>query len=158
MIITCKNRTEETVRIYFEKASTPEIRKVLPQKAQTVEEALADYRDTLLPNATSFGQTVYADGKYVGDVWCYCIDPKDTPNCMLSYCIFEPEYQAKGVATVAVAQFLETLREKYDVKTVGAFTYASNIPSIRVLERNGFALIEEFTEDGIPSQYFQLTY
>ena len=158
MDITLRERTEETVRIYFEKANTPEIRKVLPQKAKTMEEALADYRNTLLPGATSFGQTVYVDGKYVGDVWCYCIDPEDTPNCMLSYCIFEPEYYAKGIATAAVGLFLETVREKYPLKTVGAFTFAANTPSIRVLEKNGFTLMEEFTEDGIPSQYFQFTY
>ena len=59
--------------------------------SKTVEEALADYEETLLPNATSFGQTVYVDGKYVGDVWCYCIDMDDEPNCMLSFCIFELE-------------------------------------------------------------------
>jgi hypothetical protein len=59
----------------------------LPQKAKTVEEALADYEQTLLPDAQSFGQTVYVDGKYVGDVWCYCIDMDDEPNCMLSFCI-----------------------------------------------------------------------
>ena len=70
MIITLKKRTADSVRTYFEKANRPEIKQVLPQKAQTVEEALADYEETLLPNATSFGQTVYVDGKYVGDVWC----------------------------------------------------------------------------------------
>jgi RimJ/RimL family protein N-acetyltransferase len=128
------------------------------KSTKTVEEALADYYETLLPNATSFGQTVYVDSKYIGDVWCYCIDLGDTPNCMLSYCIFEPEYQSKGIASAAVAQFLQTLRKKYDVKTVGAFTFSDNTPSIRVLEKNSFAFIEEFTEDSIPSQYFQLTY
>ena len=92
MIITLKTRTADSVRTYFEKANRPEIKQVLPQKAQTVEEALADYEETLLPNATSFGQTVYVDGKYVGDVWCYCIDMDDEPNCMLSFCVFELEY------------------------------------------------------------------
>ena len=84
MIITLETRTADSVRTYFVKANRPEIKQVLPQKAQTVEEALADYEETLLPNATSFGQTVYVDGKYVGDVWCYCIDMDDEPNCMLS--------------------------------------------------------------------------
>ena len=43
--IALGERTEETVRIYFEKAKQPEIKAMLPQKDQTVEEALADYRD-----------------------------------------------------------------------------------------------------------------
>ena len=89
MKITLQPRTEETVRIYFENAQQPAIRRTLPQKAQTVEEALADFRKTQLPGATSDGRTIRLDGQYVGDVWIYAIDPADTPNAMLSYCVFE---------------------------------------------------------------------
>ena len=63
MVITLEKRTADSVRTYFEKADRPEIKQVLPQKAKTVEEALEDYELTLLPNAESFGQTVYVDGK-----------------------------------------------------------------------------------------------
>ena len=38
--IVLGERTEETVRVYFEKANQPEIKAMLPQKAQTVEEGL----------------------------------------------------------------------------------------------------------------------
>ena len=126
-------------------------------KAKTVEEALEDYRKTLLPDATSFGETVFADGIYVGDVWCYCIDLNDEPNCMLSYCIFDEDYRGKGIAAEAVRLFIRKIRETYGVMTVGAFTYADNTPSIRVLEKNGFTLMEEFEEDGVLSKYLQLT-
>lgn len=155
MIITLEQRTADTVRTYFEKANKPEIKQVLPQKAKTVEEALADYEKTLLPNASSFGQTIYVDGKYIGDVWCYCIDMDDEPNCMISYCIFEPDYWSKGIATVAVNMFLKNLRSRYSVKSIGAFTYSHNIASIRVLEKNGFSVMEEFEEDGVLSKYLQ---
>ena len=120
-----------------------------------LEEALEDYEKTLLPNATSFGQTVYVDGKYVGDVWCYCIDMDDEPNCMLSFCIFELEYWSKGIATSAVKMFIKNVCERYGVRTIGAFTYAHNNASIRVLEKNGFVVIEEFEEDGVLSKYLQ---
>lgn len=155
MIITLETRTADTVKIYFEKANKPQIKQALPQKAKTVEEALADYEETLLPNAQSYGQTVYVDGRYVGDVWCYCIDPDDEPNCMVSYCIFEPEYWSKGIATTALKMFIQTIQAKYKVKTIGAFTFSHNHASIRVLEKNGFALVEEFEEDGVLSKYFQ---
>ena len=155
MNISLRERTTETVRIYFEKANTPEIRKVLPQKAKTVDEALADYEKTLLPDATSFGRTIYADGQYVGDIWCYCIDPDEAPNCMLSYCIFEPEFWSKGIATEAVSLFVKEICAKYAVKSIGAFTYAHNLASIRVLEKNSFAIKEEFLEDGMLSKYLQ---
>ena len=43
MTILLNNRTEASVRIYYERAQQPEIKAVLPQKAQNVEEAIADY-------------------------------------------------------------------------------------------------------------------
>ena len=155
MVITLGERTAETVRIYFEKANRPEIKKVLPQKAKTVEEALADYEKTRLPGATSFGQTILADGRYVGDIWCYCIDMEDEPNCMVSFCVFELESWSKGIATAALKLFIEAIRAKYGVKTIGAFTYANNLASISVLEKNGFSVMEEFEENGILSKYLQ---
>jgi len=156
MTITLGNRTEETVRIYFEKSQNPKIRAVLPQKAKTVEEALQDYEGTLLPGAASFGRTVLADGVYVGDIWCYCIDPLDEPNAMLSFCIFDEGLWNQGVATEAVGLFLKEACAKYGLKTVGAFTYADNKASARVLEKNGFALVEEFEEEGRLSQYYEI--
>ena len=155
MVITLGERTAETVRIYFENANRPEIKKVLPQKAKTVEEALADYEKTRLPGATSFGQTILADGRYVGDVWCYCIDMEDEPNCMVSFCVFELESWSKGIATAALKLFIEAIRVKYGVKTIGAFTYANNLASISVLEKHGFSVMEEFEENGVLSKYLQ---
>lgn len=157
MTITLGTRTEETVRIYFEKTNRELFRKVLPQKAQTVEEAVADYRQTLLPGATSYGRTILADGRYVGDVWCYCIDPEDSPNAMVSYCIIEPELWGKGFAAEGLRLFLEEIGEKFPIHSVGAFTFSENTASIRVLEKNGFSMVEEFEEDGVPSKYFERT-
>ena len=155
MVITLEQRTADTVRTYFEKANRPEIKRVLPQKAKTVEEALEDYEKTLLPNAASFGQTIYADGQYVGDAWCYSIDMTEEPNCMLSFCIFEPEYWSKGIATSAINMFIKNICAKYNFKTIGAFSFSYNHASIRVLEKNGFSVLEEFEEDGILSKYLQ---
>lgn len=157
MIITLGNRTADSVVTYFEKANRPEIRQVLPQKAKTAAQALADYEKSLLPDATSFGQTVNVDGNYVGDVWCYCIGMNDAPDCMLSFCIFEPELWSRGIATAAVNMFIRNIRARYNVKTIGAFTYAHNTASIKVLEKNGFAVMEEFEEDGVLSKYLQCT-
>lgn len=155
MDITLHERTEDTVRIYFQRAKQPFVRSMLPQKAKTVEEALADFRCTLLPGANSFGRTIHADGRYVGDVWVYCIDRADTPNAMLSYCVFDPEANGRGIATKAVSLFLEEAAAEYGLLTVGAFTYADNMGSIRVLEKNGFEMRESFMEEERPSYYFQ---
>ncbi len=156
MEISLGSRTEESVRIYFEKAQNPAVKAMLPQKAKTAEEAVRDYEETLLPGAASFGRTVFSDGRYVGDVWCYCIAPEDEPNAMLSYCIFEEALWNLGIATEAVRMFLREACAKYHLKTVGAFTYADNTASWKVLEKNGFTLREEFAEDGRLSRYYQL--
>ena len=155
MRVELGTRTVETVAVYFERAQQDIIRRTLPQKAQTLEEALRDYEDTLRPDAESFGRTILADGAYVGDVWCYCIDKAEEPNAMLSYCVFETSCWGRGIASEAVALFLAEVRERYDLRTVGAFTYADNEASIRVLEKNGFSLTEDFFEDGKWSKYFQ---
>ena len=70
MVISLGSRTAETAAAYFERTRSPAIQRMLPQKAQTVEEALADFRKAQEPGAASFGRTIYADGQYVGDVWC----------------------------------------------------------------------------------------
>lgn len=155
MEITLNERTEQNVTVYFEKANAPIIRAMLPQNANTLKEALNDYRQTLLPGAASFGRTIYVDGRYVGDVWCYCIDQTEKPNAMVSYCVFEEDCWGKGIATDALGKFLEEIVPKYGLKSVGAFTYVHNFASVRVLEKNGFRLLEEFVEDGVLSGYYQ---
>ena len=157
MKITLGERTAETVAAYFEQTRSPAIRKTLPQKAQTLEEALADFRRTQEPGAQSFGRTIYADGEYIGDVWCYCMDSVGDPQAMVSYCVFEPELWGRGAATEALGLFLTEIRERFGLERIGAFTFADNTASIRVLEKNGFRLMEAFTEDGVESGYYLRT-
>ncbi|MGN0999247.1 MAG: GNAT family N-acetyltransferase [Faecousia sp.] len=155
MNIELRERTEEHVRIYFARTRDPEIQALLPQAAATVEEALESYRKTLLPHADSFGRTIYADGAYVGDIWCYGIDSNDEPNAMLSYCLFEKLLWGRGITTAAVKQFLADITVRFGLRSVGAFGYCANKASLRVLEKNGFAMAERFFEDGVASAYYQ---
>jgi len=74
---------------------------------------------------------------------------------MLSYCVFEPEVWGCGVASEAVRLFLQEMEARFALQSVGAFTYADNIASIRVLEKNGFHFEECFMEDGVLSCYYQ---
>ena len=154
MRIDLKDRTADTVVTYFQATRDPEVRKYLPQTATTDTEALADFEKTQQPGASSYGRTIYVDGNYIGDVWCYCIQ-QDEPNAMVSYCIFDKEYWCKGIATEALRMFLAEIVAKFGLKSVGAFTYSANESSIKVLLKNGFSDAETFVEDGIESKYFQ---
>ena len=137
MKIELRERTAGHVRIYFEQTQDEQIERMLPR------------------SAASFGRTIYADGRYVGDVWCYCIDCEQSPNAMLSYCIFDKALWGKGAATEAVGLFLQQAVERFSLRSVGAFTFADNKASIRVLEKNGFAVQESFVEDGRESVYLE---
>lgn len=147
-------RTEECVRIYFEKTRDTEIRRFLPMKVQSVGEAVEDFRKSESCNSTSYGRAICADGEYVGDVWCYRIQG-DEPNAMLSYCVFEKALWGRGAASQAVGLFLSEIRDKFGIESVGAFTFADNPASIRVLEKNGFDVVERFVEDGVESLYLE---
>ena len=155
MNIQLRDRTETHVRTYFARTRDPEIMSMIHQTAETVEAAVADFQKTQLPGAASFGRTIYADDAYIGDIWCYCIDPNEEPNAMVSYCIFEKSLWGKGIATEALRQFLGEIVPRFSLKSAGAFAYCENRASIRVLEKNGFHKLEEFTEDGVLSAYYQ---
>lgn len=156
--ITLGERTAESAARSFARMNTPAIRATLPLKARTAEEAAEEFRASQLPGASSFGRTILADGRHVGDVWCYGIRPDSTPAAMVSCCVFEPSVRGRGAASQALGRFLPEIAGKYGLKTVGAFTFADNLPSLRVLEKNGFRLAEEFVEDGVASQYYQLDF
>lgn len=154
MQIELKKRTEETVRAYFRETRDAQVRRFLPQKAVTEAEAQAEFYKTCCPGANSFGRTIYADGCYVGDIWCYCLQDEE-PNAMVSYCIFRKECWGRGIATAALRMFLAEIGAKFAAKTVGAFTFSENLASIRVLQKNGFVETETFYDDGVESKYFQ---
>ncbi|MCD8084967.1 MAG: GNAT family N-acetyltransferase [Clostridiales bacterium] len=154
-MIELKERTEQHVKMYYEKTQDAEIKDLLPSSAKTLEDALRMYMETKSESAKSIGKTIYYNGEYVGDIWCYGL--WEEPDAMLSYCIFEKKLWGKGIATEAVRLFVEFLRNDYHIKTIGAFTYRNNIASVRVLNKNGFALIEQFEDAGRASVYLEKT-
>ena len=141
MIIELNDRTADTVITYFRSTRDPEVRKYLPQKASTESEALADFEKTQQPGATSYGRTIYVDGNYIGDIWCYCI--------------FDKSYWSKGVASDALRLFLAEIVERFGLKSVGAFPYSANESSIKVLLKNRFTDTGIFAYVRIESKYYQ---
>lgn len=153
MQIELRPRGLAEAKLYFEKTDDPEISAMLPRGADSLEEAVAKYQESQKPGASSYGRTIAADGRYVGDVWCYGMEKGGDPEMMLSFCVFEKTLWGKGVATKAVELFLKEVEEKFGLETAGAFCYLRNRASLRVLEKNGFAVKETFVEDGVTSCY-----
>ena len=114
MNISLSQRTEQTVRIFFIESRKGKILENLPQKVETMEEAMEDYRSTLRPEASNYGRTILVDGEYIGDVWCYCMNREKSPGAMLAFCIFNESCWSKGIATQAVMMFLNEVKKIRD--------------------------------------------
>ena len=155
MKIKLDERTSSHVRIYFERVQEAEIQKYLPLNVTSVQQALENFEHSRKPGATSYGRVILADGNYVGDVWCYGINLSETPQAMISYCLFELNYWGKGVMSQALALFLSEVSQRYGISCFGAFSFSENTASIRVLEKNGFRIQEAFSENGTESVYMQ---
>lgn len=155
MEVVLQNRTAEHVRIYWQMTQDEEIQQMLPSAAASLEHALEMFEESLKPGATSFGQVILADSRYVGDIWCYGIDEADEKMAMLSFCVFEKALWGKGICTEAIRKFLPVVFDRYRIEKIGAFTYADNVGSIGALKKAGFAKLEEFTENGRLSNYLE---
>lgn len=153
-----KPRTLEHLKTFWEKSQDEEIERMFPSNRGTLNDAIKLYEETLKPNASSFGQVIYVDDKYIGDVWCYGINENDEKQAFVSIVIFDKAYWGKGIGKHAIKQFCQLVFEKYTVSKLCAFTYKENKRSIGALERAGFKKIEEFEEDGVLSCYYEFFY
>lgn len=156
MQIELSPRTAREVKIYWERTQNDEIRALIPIDDITLEEALRRFEETQKPDATSFGMVISAEGEYIGDIWCYCID-KEESSAMLSFLIFDDSMRGKGIGTQAAKLFLKEVFQRYDLAKMGAFSYADNLACISALKKVGFSLLEEFTEEGRDSVYMEIS-
>lgn len=135
MDIQLKARTLENALTYFERTKDPDIERMFPRSVLTREQAIANFQASLLPDADSFGQTIWADGEYVGDIWCFCIDRSQQPNAMLSLCLFAKERWGQGIGSRAVQLFLPMVTERFRLQSIVAFVYSDNLPSLHLLQK-----------------------
>lgn len=155
MNVELKARTADHVKTYWERTKDPEIRALIPIAELTFEESLRQYEESLFPGASSFGRVIYADGCYVGDVWCYGIDEREEKMAMFSFLIFEKKLWGKGIGSQAAKLFLPEVFSRYQINKMGAFTYADNLSSIEALTKAGFREVERFEEEGRMSVYLE---
>lgn len=156
MDIILKTRMKEHVITFWDKTQDEEIKRLFPFSVKSLEEALRLFEVSLKEGSTSYGKVIYYENRYVGDVWCYCIDEEDEKMAMLSIVIFEKKLWGRGVATEATKTFIKEVFNKFNIDKIGAFTYSNNFGSIGLLEKVGFKEIETFIENGIQSKYFEV--
>ena len=156
MNILLDERTIDHVKDYWNKIQDEEIQKMFPFSIDSLDESIKLFEESLKEGASSYGKVIYYDDKYVGDIWCYCIDEKNEKMAMLSIVIFGKTVWGQGIGSQAVKIFTKEVFDKYNIDKIGAFTYAYNNRSIGMLEKLGFNKVENFVEDGVESVYLEL--
>lgn len=155
MDIQLKARTLENALTYFERTKDPDIERMFPRSVLTREQAIANFQASLLPDADSFGQTIWADGEYVGDIWCFCIDRSQQPNAMLSLCLFAKERWGQGIGSRAGAALSADGDRAVSSAKHRRLCLFRQSAFFAPSAKNGFVVQERFVEDGRESVYLE---
>lgn len=107
--------------------------------------------ETILPNVVDTSKRIHfctlwtiilkAEKRMVGDM-CFVGEPDDEGRAELGYGTYD-EHQGNGYMTEAVGAVVQWALAQPGVQSVVASTEKHNIPSFRVLEKNGFQKYEE---------------
>jgi aminoglycoside 6'-N-acetyltransferase len=118
----------------------------------TIERELDELRQSVAGEQPTHALVVLARGRPIG--WCQWYLCSDYPDHAvgvgaepgdigLDYAIGDPARVGKGVGTRLIAALIAHIRERQPASGLIADPQASNIPSRRVLEKNGFRLVRE---------------
>jgi [ribosomal protein S5]-alanine N-acetyltransferase len=83
------------------------------------------------------------NGQAIGGIGIHPQDDIHKRNAELGYWIGEP-FWGQGIVSNAINQILNFAFETYDIDRVFARPFGTNIPSQKVLEKNGFVLEGKF--------------
>jgi RimJ/RimL family protein N-acetyltransferase len=86
------------------------------------------------------------EGELVGTIGINAVD-KDAGTGELDYCVASPFWH-KGIGSEAAGQAIEYAFGQLGLSALFSSCLKENVASARVLEKNGFAQIGEFTNEG----------
>jgi aminoglycoside 6'-N-acetyltransferase len=123
----------------------------------TLEEELADCRRAVHGEGATHVLMVLDHGRPIG--WCQWYRLSDYPDYAaevdarpgevgIDYAIGEPEVSGRGVGTSLIAELVTEVRSQIGGVGFVVDPAADNVASRRVLERNGFELVDEREVDG----------
>ena len=141
MNVQLENQTKKHVEIFYRSTSSKEVMKWMYRERTTLEDEMRKFT-----KQESNRKAILVDDIYVGDVWATKATGLGV-DVLLSCCIFDTNYWNKGVATIALQKFLKYLKEHYQFMTAGAFLYAENKGSQKVLEKQSFQYKQTFVEN-----------
>ncbi|MFN0060293.1 MAG: GNAT family N-acetyltransferase [Planctomycetota bacterium] len=119
----------DDLAIFFEHQQDREATRMAAFPAREWDDFLTHWREKILANVHAKKQAIVVDDKVAGNILSWEQDGRRLVGYWLGRC-----YWGRGVATVALAKYLE--HEK--TRPLFAYVAAHNAGSIRVLEKNGF--------------------
>jgi len=142
---------EADLEAFYEQQADPESVELAALAARSREEHFPHWRKSLA-DETTLARTIDIDGVAAGHIVSFLRDGLEPRE--VGYWIAR-EYWGRGVATAALAAFLE--EETRRPLTAGVAIH--NIASRRVLEKCGFTVIETLTDpkgDGVDEWHLRL--
>jgi RimJ/RimL family protein N-acetyltransferase len=133
---------EGDLPIFFEHQREPDANRMAAFPARSWDAFLAHWTK-ILGNPTLIVRTILLGARTAGNIGCWERDGKR----LVGYWIGK-EYWGKGVASKALADFLEVVKPR----SLFAYVAKQNLASIRVLEKCGFRIYADETAcSGVPS-------
>jgi RimJ/RimL family protein N-acetyltransferase len=131
--IELRDVTPEDLPVLFEHQLDPEANQMAAFPARDREAFMAHWAK-ILRDATGTKKAIWSDGRLAGNI----VGFQQSGETLIGYWLGK-EYWGKGIATKALAAFLEQFR----VRPLFAHVAKHNVGSIRVLEKCGFTLYRE---------------
>jgi len=135
----------------FALRSSPEVMKYIPRTLLTSEqhavEFIAARMDTMLAanEGIDWAITLNGSGELIGTMGIYRIKPQHHRG-EIGYMIL-PQHQGKGIVTEGIDMVLDYAFNRLQLHSVEAVIDPANIPSERVLQKNGFVKEAHFLEN-----------
>ncbi len=139
---------ESDLPVFFEQQNDSQANQMANFPAREHEVFMAHWHDKVLNNPTGVVKTILYNDQVAGNLVCWSSENERYIGYWLGR-----EFWGKGIATQALAQFLEHVKER----PLYAHVAKHNIGSRRVLEKCGFIVHrEEVADDGIEEFFMKL--
>ena len=163
-MLSCENLQVEKLNqkdlsYHYLLLSNPSVMKMITGKPMDLEEAKEKFREIIQSNTTHpdlgyFKITDTQKGNFIGVVKLE-IKEKDSVEAELGYLIL-PEFWGKGIVSKVVKRLLYLAVNQKQIQKVFAIIDPENIPSRKILEKNGFQSKEFKDFDGLPGEVLEL--
>ena len=148
--VRLRDATHDDLPIFFEHQRDPVACEMAAFGSRDLDAFMEHWTTRILGDDSGVAKTVLVDGRVAGNVLAFDHDARRE----IGYWIGR-EFWGRGVATRALAVFLAEITER----PLYAGVAKHNVASVRVLEKNGFVVVDEPVEpaeDGVEELLFRL--